>query len=218
MKKIFLTVTFLTICLSVSYCQTSDITKKKITIYLDEYGEKIDGKKFFDLIKESDYSFHPKMENGKVIGLQLKKNEKALHPMSTAPDFSVSDLHGNLYKLSDLKGKIVVLNFWFMACVPCIEEMPELNKLTEKYSNNTDIVFLAITYDSEEKVKSFLSNHDFNYPVAVGQKTLTEQYGIAMYPTNIILDKNGQVAFVLAAYSTDNVKKLDSKISLMTKL
>jgi peroxiredoxin len=228
MKKILFTMLFLTTGLYFGFSQDSgnakqDTTHVKVqsdagTTYLDENGQKIDQEKFMALVASDQYVFKPKMENGKMVALQLKKNDKKLQAGAEAPGFTVSDIKGNSYRLSDLKGKIIVLNFWFTSCVPCINEMPELNKLNEKYKDNPGIVFIAITYDPDERVKDFLAKRVFNYPVVTGQKALIERYGISSYPTNIIVDKSGHVAFSLTAYSPDNVKKLDAAIADQAKL
>src|SRR6185312_613814 len=143
--KILLTATFILLCTSLCFGQSSveskqDTSLHKVTDgsklqYLDEQGQKIDQKQFGASIQGGQYSFRPKMENGKMIALQLKKNDKVLKIGSEAPDFTVADLNGKMYKLSDLKGKTVVLNFWFTTCAPCVTEMPELNRLIEKYKN-----------------------------------------------------------------------------------
>ena len=117
---------------------------------------------------------------------QTTDKQKALKTGSSAPDFLINDIRGNTYKLSDLQGKIVVLNFWFTQCAPCIEELPELNALIEKYKDEPTVVFLSITYDPKYKVEKFLIKHPFRYPVAAGQKALDDQYGIAGYPTNMV--------------------------------
>ena len=59
-----------------------------------------------------------------------------------APDFSAADMNGKTYSLSSLKGKIVVINFWFVECKPCLIEMPDLNEIVEKYKSE-EVVFLA---------------------------------------------------------------------------
>jgi len=60
----------------------------------------------------------------------VSRNEK-LAPGKPVTNFEFKDMNGNLYTLASLKGKVVVLNFWFSTCVPCIEEVPELNMLVE---------------------------------------------------------------------------------------
>ena len=157
------------------------------------------------------------MENGKMKALKVKRNDQALRAGMAAPNFLVFDLDGKMYELSDLKGKTVVLNFWFTACAPCKQEMPELNKLIEKYKNDSDVVFLAITYDPADKVKDFLSKTSFTYPIATGQEGLTKQYGITGYPTNIVIDRNGIVTYLLSLYGPETVLQLDNAIVLAAK-
>jgi peroxiredoxin len=228
MEKLLFAIAFLLTGISPGFSQSSapvkqDTSHHKVQVdanpaYLDESGQKIEKSKFISLLKDGQYSFGPKMENGKIIAFQLKKNEKLLRLGNQAPEFTVIDRNGKTYKLSGLRGKTVVLNFWFTACTPCIQEMPELNQLTEEFKNDPDVVFLAITYDPDDRVEGFLSKNTFKYPIVTGQKPLIEQYGIVSYPTNLIIDKNGNVAFLLSAYSPDNVKKLATAIHSLEKI
>ncbi|QIP13851.1 TlpA family protein disulfide reductase [Spirosoma aureum] len=80
-----------------------------------------------------------------------------------APDFRLTDLHGNRLSLRALRGKLVVLNFWFTSCAPCIQEKPELNKLKRAYHPN-DVVFLALTFNNGDQVRTFLKTHLRLYP------------------------------------------------------
>ncbi len=72
-----------------------------------------------------------------------------------APDFTSANMNGAEYNLEDLRGKIVVINLWATYCPPCIEEMPKLNALVEKYQNK-DVVFLAPTPDNKNLLEGFL--------------------------------------------------------------
>ncbi|MCB9309709.1 MAG: TlpA family protein disulfide reductase [Lewinellaceae bacterium] len=79
-----------------------------------------------------------------------------------APDFEVKDINGTVYKLSQLKDKTIVLNFWFTSCKPCIAEIPVLNELVDE---NKDVVFLALAADKEDRIQSFLKKHSFHYNI-----------------------------------------------------
>jgi len=119
--KLLLAVTFLLAGISFGFGQSSVQLKQDTSVhkvidattlqFFDEQGQKIDKEQFGVSIRGGQYSFLPKLENGKMIGLQLKKNDKVLKVGSDAPDFTVADMNGKTYKLSDLKGKTVVLNF-----------------------------------------------------------------------------------------------------------
>ncbi len=80
-----------------------------------------------------------------------------------APPFSVKTLSGDNYSDQSLLGKTVVINFWFIKCKPCVDEIPKLNKLVKKYTHNKDVVFLSISFDQEKDIRSFLEKNPFKY-------------------------------------------------------
>ncbi|WP_165940137.1 TlpA family protein disulfide reductase [Dyadobacter psychrotolerans] len=113
--------------------------------------------------------------------------------------FNYTDINGKAYNSETLKGKIVVLKFWFVGCQPCVEEMPELNKLVARYKNRDDVVFLSLALDSKEKLEKFLSRVKFDYPVVADQeKYLNEELNVRQYPTHIVINKKGLVVKVVS--------------------
>jgi peroxiredoxin len=112
-----------------------------------------------------------------------------------APDFELTDMNGKQYRLKDLKGKVVVLNFWFTTCVACISEMPELNSIKEKYKDR-EIVFLGLGRDPAGMIKGFLKKHEFNYTLLTDAINTAEAYSISIYPTSIIIDRTGTIRYV----------------------
>ncbi len=129
-----------------------------------------------------------------------------------AKDFEAYDIDGNKVSLKSLKGKIVVLNFWFTQCKPCVIEMPKLNKLTEKY--NKDVVFLSITFDKKESVKKLLETHTFNYTHITDNEKIIADYNVVGFPTHIIVDKNGEIILRKVG---DFIKEMDIKIDLLLR-
>lgn len=109
----------------------------------------------------------------------------------SAPDFEGTTVTGKKVSLSSLKGKIVVINFWFVGCRPCEEEMPLLNELTRTYKNRDDIVFLSFAKTEEQKVKDFLEKNTFLYQTVASAKAIAEKYNVMAYPTQFVLDKTG---------------------------
>ena len=117
-----------------------------------------------------------------------------------APPFAVKDLDGNKFKLQKLKGKIVVLNFWFAECLPCVDEIPNLNKLVAEYKDK-NIVFLAFTEDKPAKIKSFLAKNPFKYNIVSDTSSaVINKYGtpvngssLMLYPTHIIIGRDGKI-------------------------
>lgn len=115
-----------------------------------------------------------------------------------APDFSMTNIDGQTFELSDLKGDVVVLNFWFMACPPCIAEIPALNDVSEMFSDQ-DVRFIGLASDTKDKLeKKFFTKHEFKFetiPDADGivMHTLKSKWG---YPTTMILDKEGIIRHI----------------------
>lgn len=115
--------------------------------------------------------------------------------------FSASDINGNKIKLKDLAGKVVVLNFWFIGCPPCRMEIPELNKIALKYANDTNVVFVAVALDGGGDIKQFIKANPFSYHIIDSGQIYASLYKINLYPTNVILDKQGRVLFHSSGYA-----------------
>lgn len=120
---------------------------------------------------------------------------------SMGGSFVATDLKGNKYKLKDLKGKVVVMNFWFINCTPCQREIPELNKIVEEYKDSSNVLFLAIALDEKEPIQKFLEQKPFLYNIVDNGRYITHKYNITTYPTNLVLDKDSKVIFHASGYS-----------------
>lgn len=131
-------------------------------------------------------------------GTPIAQNEIELSKLvgQTAPDFTVTTLDGKKVSISSLKGKVVVLNFWFTMCKPCMEEIPDLNKIVKKYAGNKNVVFLAPEVRNETTVadvQKFLKRVPFSYQVALGGKDAAALYLAKTFPANFLIDKEGKV-------------------------
>jgi peroxiredoxin len=101
-----------------------------------------------------------------------------------APDFTVTDLAGKQHKLSDYRGKNVMLVFWATWCPPCMMEIPHLISL-RKAKSQDDLAILAITYEKPELVKKFAANKNLNYQVVLEQQNMPAPFGvIRIYKTS----------------------------------
>ncbi len=125
-----------------------------------------------------------------------KKNSAENKP---APTFSVKDLKGKKLDLKKLKGKIVVLNFWFAECLPCLNELPNLNELVEEFKGK-DVVFIAFTEDKADFLKKFLVKKPFNYQIIPASTAIIKNYelnlggnSVMLYPTHILIDRDGKI-------------------------
>jgi peroxiredoxin len=112
-----------------------------------------------------------------------------------APDLIVKDLSGKDVKLSDYKGKVVVLNFWATWCGPCRAEIPSFVKLRERYHNKgLEIIGLSLDQDDQNGVAAFAERFKINYTVVFGTPEAVEAYGpMNAIPTTVIIDRRGQM-------------------------
>ena len=124
-----------------------------------------------------------------------------------APDFEVKTLDGKPLKLSDLKGKVVVLNFWFIGCAPCRVEMPGLNTLTEEFKDE-DVVFIAFALDDAKALQPFLKEKEFTYQIIPDGGKIISLYGVKVFPTHVLINKKGEIEFTLTGGSEDRHEQL----------
>jgi len=119
-----------------------------------------------------------------------------------APNFSVKDIFGKKFKSKDLKGKVIVLNFWFINCAPCKKEIPDLNKLKNDFKGK-DVVFLALGLDEAYKIAKFRKTNPFNYNTVADSRWLADKFDVKVYPTNIVINKEGNISFFKSSYRKD---------------
>lgn len=184
------------------------------TLIKDETGNKIELFKLMELLNSGDFTLYPILKNdGQVAYMQLRKAtaeekkmfaEMALHANQSndnrnrVPDFNFTDVHGNQITKTNTLGKVVVINFWFTTCKPCIAEIPELNEVYEKFKTDTNVVFASVTYENRKTVKKFLKKQPLNYPVICDAQAACDLFKIQGYPTNMIIDKNGNYQTIIA--------------------
>ncbi len=114
------------------------------------------------------------------------------------PAFNFTDINGNNYTNSSTKGKLVVLKCWFIHCVPCIMEMPELNKLVDDHKGNDNILFISLALDNKEELTEFLKTKQFKYAVVPEMKEfINKDLNTTHYPTHLLIDGNGKIVKVV---------------------
>ncbi|RFU60546.1 peroxiredoxin family protein [Peribacillus glennii] len=113
-----------------------------------------------------------------------------------APDFELKSLDGKQTKLSDYKGKKILLNFWATWCPPCKEEMPAMEEFNKKAGS--DVVILAVNIDPENDVKAFADNMGVTFPILLdsqqSKNPVNELYQVMSIPTSYFIDRNGVIA------------------------
>jgi len=115
--------------------------------------------------------------------------------------FSEKDMKGLRIDSKELKGKIVVLNFWFINCPPCRHERPYLNQLVKEYAADSNIVFVAIALDDKRQLETFLKENPFSYRVIPNGGGIAKDNDVDQYPTHVILDKEGKIIFNTVSYN-----------------
>lgn len=118
----------------------------------------------------------------------------------TAPDFELPDLRGNKVKLSDFRGKTVVLNFWTKTCKPCLEEMPSLAELARMAEGRKDVVVLTVSTDEgpeavRDTLRAILRTDKTPFPVLFDPeaRVVSDTYGTKLFPETWIIDKKGTI-------------------------
>ena len=112
-----------------------------------------------------------------------------------SPDFNLTDTHGNEWRLSDLRGKVVILNYWATWCGPCRSEFPHYQDLVDSYASADDVGFLAITTDKDpSETREFLDETGYRFTVLFDKGSETD-FRVNGLPTHIILGPEGRIQY-----------------------
>jgi thiol-disulfide isomerase/thioredoxin len=110
---------------------------------------------------------------------------------------SLARLDGGVIGPAELRGKVVVFNFWFTACKPCVAEIPVLNRLVGAYRSDS-VVFVAVTWDKKEKIEAFLASRRFDFTIVqLGREDIQQMKKVSFYPLTAIVDRHGRISFVV---------------------
>ena len=118
---------------------------------------------------------------------------------------------GSEISKSSLQGKILVINYWFVGCRPCLLEMPELNELVEKYAEK-EVVFLALANDPQDRVLKFLTKRSFDYTIVPDEMSFGMDLGVRSYPTHMFVNPEGKIVDVFSGQYDGVGNKISRKI------
>ncbi|MFN7676710.1 TlpA family protein disulfide reductase [Flavobacterium sp.] len=133
----------------------------------------------------------------------------------TAPEFSFTTNDGKTVKLSDYKGKVILINFFATWCGPCMKEMPYIQKdLWEKLKKNDTFIILSFGRDhSQEEVNKFIETKKFTFPIfADKDKSIYNLFATKYIPRNYLIDSNGKVIYASTGFSEKEFEELKATI------
>ena len=121
--------------------------------------------------------------------------------MSAAPDFTLRTMAGPNLRLQEQRGRVVLINFWATWCGPCQQEMPQLNKLYDKY-HAAGFVLLGVNVDDDANHAAEVANKlGLRFPVLFdSDKTVSKLYNLATMPSTVVIDRDGKIRYIHKGY------------------
>jgi len=164
-------------------------------VYYDSDGNQVSNNEFVD-IRVANYHYPDRtimktLEDGTVEFRLQKIPQEGM----AAPSFSVRTLDGRSIGPAEMRGKVVVLSFWFIGCQVCHAIKPQLNKLKARFSGRDDVMFLAMAPDPHGEVEKYLKKEQFDYIQAADAKPTMTQFVFSGFPKNIVIDRTGKIVY-----------------------
>jgi len=121
-------------------------------------------------------------------------NTTTVDNSNKAPNFSLASTDGNTLKLSDFRGKVVIIDFWATWCPPCRKGIPDLIQLKKDFKDKLVIIGVSVDSDTKKDVVPFIKKMGINYHVAYADNNITQAYGgVQAIPTSFVIDKDGNI-------------------------
>lgn len=225
MKKLFLTICLSIAIYNLAIAQSvpTEADKKAFkfdenTVVKDSSGKKYSYKEWKTLVRTQKYGIivvrrvdgsepvkyllvhHTEAEQNRLHSRTFIEPHKPaestqFHAGDVFKPFNEKDINGVKFNLKKDIGKVYMINFWFIGCPPCRAEIPDLNKIVDHYKDNKDVVFIAICLDEAYDIQNYLKMQPYNYHIIDGGRYIAAKYGVQLYPTNLVVNRDGKVAY-----------------------
>ncbi len=131
--------------------------------------------------------------------------------LPAAPDFTLLGLDGGTVRLSDYRGRVVIVDFWATWCPPCREEIPHFVNLQQQYGERgLTVIGISVDQGGPEAVEAFAREHGINYPIVMADNDVDRAYGgIRGIPTTFVIDRQGRIVKKYIGYQDRRVFEQD---------
>ena len=114
-------------------------------------------------------------------------------PGPVAPEFHLESLGGEALGLEDFRGQTLVIDFWATWCVPCLAQIPILNRFAQRHADSVAVLGVSVDAEGREAVEEFIQEVPIEYPVLFGDEALARSYGAPGFPALAIVDAEGHI-------------------------
>ena len=156
---------------------------------------------------------------GSLARVNAQEKETLVKVGDDVPEFVVEMFDGQKINIKDLKGKIVLINFWATWCPPCQEELKRVQKEIIDRFKGKDFVFLAISREeTREQVKKFRERNGYTFPMGLDpERKIYSKFATATIPRNFIIDKKGKIVEIEVGYTKEAFAKMIEKLERLLK-
>jgi peroxiredoxin len=143
---------------------------------------------------------------------------QAVQLTAPAPDFTLRAMSGPNVRLQELRGKVVMVNFWATWCGPCRQEMPHLNRLHEKYSRSGFVLLGLNVDDDPQNAAAVAAKLGIQFPVLLDtDKQVSDRYDLKAMPSTYLIDRDGKVRFMHRGYLSGYEEQYEKQIRELLK-